>query len=422
MMRGLDVETTALDPADGRLSLVQVADPDTFTVRGYDVIQEDTLSIPSEAVSHNAVFEERWLRAAGHDAQFEDTMIASQVFYTGTNAARSKQFSHSLQAAVKRELHRELSKEEQDSDWSTLALTREQLKYAARDAHVPPELAGRKAAGQAGAGGARRGIRARAQGLPRRRRHAEERFRRNEAKLDPLVEEVTEQAERLKAELEEEWGINPGSSKQLREYFELDKIEGWPKTPAGAPKTDQDAMRTLADTDPSVAKWVEWKEVEKIRSTYGKSLRDKLMPEGRVHARFKPFGTATGRFSSSTPNLQNIPKRGELGPRIRGLFWSGAEDRVLIKADYASIELWVAAILWDDPHMQHALQQGVNMHVATAAALFNVKPGEVTKEQNSRTHHERFPGLDRALKALLRDMPNTPCWSVVGQVRGFKVF
>jgi DNA polymerase family A len=94
---------------------------------------------------------------------------------------------------------------------------------------------------------------------------------------------------------------------------------------------------------------------------------------------------------------------------------------VLIKADYASIELWVAAILWDDPHMQHALQQGVNMHVATAAALFNVKPGEVTKEQNSRTHHERFPGLDRALKALLR-YPNTPCWSVVGQVCGFKVF
>jgi DNA polymerase I len=161
-------------------------------------------------------------------------------------------------------------------------------------------------------------------------------------------------------------------------------------------------MKQLVDEEPSVKKWVEWKEVEKNRSTYGKSLRDKLTPEGRVHARFKPFGTATGRFSSSTPNLQNIPKRGELGPRIRGLFWAGAEDRVLIKADYASIELWVAAILWDDPHMQHALQQGVNMHVATAAALFNVKPGEVTKEQNSRTHHERFPGLDRALKALLR--------------------
>ena len=71
-----------------------------------------------------------------------------------------------------------------------------------------------------------------------------------------------------------------------------------------------------------MAKWVEWKEIEKIRSTYGKSIRDKLV-DGRVHAGFKPFGTAKGRFSSSNPNLQNIPKRGELGPRIRGLFWAG---------------------------------------------------------------------------------------------------
>ena len=82
-------------------------------------------------------------------------------------------------------------------------------------------------------------------------------FAVNVAKLDPLVEEVTEQAETLRAELEEEWGINPGSSKQLREYFELDGREEWPKTPAGAPKTDQDAMKALVEEDPSVAKWVE---------------------------------------------------------------------------------------------------------------------------------------------------------------------
>jgi hypothetical protein len=225
----------------------------------------------------------------------------------------------------------------------------------------------------------------------------------------------------LKADLEEEWRINPGSSKQLREYFELDKRAEWPTTAGGAPKTDQDALKALVDEEPSVAKWVEWKEIEKIRSTYGKSIRDKLV-DGRVHAGFKPFGTAKGRFSSSNPNLQNIPKRGELGPRIRGLFWAGAEDRVLIKADYASIELWLAAVRWEDPYMQDTLQQGVNMHVATAAALFNVKAGEVAKEQNSRTHHERFPGLERALKAPLRDMANSPCWSVVGQGCGFQVF
>jgi DNA polymerase I-like protein with 3'-5' exonuclease and polymerase domains len=74
-----------------------------------------------------------------------------------------------------------------------------------------------------------------------------------------------------------------------------------------------------------------------------------------------------------------------------------------VKADYASIELWVAAVRWEDPYMQKALQQGVNMHVATAAAaLFNVKPGEALRSKNSQTHHERFPGLDQALEAPLR--------------------
>jgi DNA polymerase-1 len=111
--------------------------------------------------------------------------------------------------------------------------------------------------------------------------------------------------------------VNPGSSKQLREYFELDGREDWPKTPAGAPKTDQDAMKALLEEDASVAKWVEWKRVEKLRSTYSKSLQKHIV-DGRIHARFNPFGAGTGRFSSSTPNLQNIPKRGELGARLRG--------------------------------------------------------------------------------------------------------
>jgi DNA polymerase I len=372
-MKGIDIETTALDPADGKISLVQVADPLHKRVDVYDVLEGNFPQLPREGIAHNAVFEWRWLEAAGFDVQYEDTMIASQVFYTGTNAAKGK-LSHSLSAVVKRELKRELAKDEQTSDWGALALTREQIEYAAEDARVLVELSEtlmRKI---------RRAKLEKVYELKRRVSHAVAAMERRGVavhvdKLDELIEESTTRAEELKSELAETWGINPGSSKQLREHFRLDERKDWPKTPAGAPKTDQEAMKRLLDEEPSVAKWVEWKEIEKIRSTYGKSIRDKLTPEGRVHARFKPFGTATGRFSSSTPNLQNIPKRGELGARLRGLFWSGAEDRVLIKADYASIELWVAAILWDDPHMQHALEQGVNMHVATAAALFNVKPG-----------------------------------------------
>jgi DNA polymerase I-like protein with 3'-5' exonuclease and polymerase domains len=76
---------------------------------------------------------------------------------------------------------------------------------------------------------------------------------------------------------------------------------------------------------------------------------------------------------------------------MRGLFWSGSDDRVLIKADYASIELWVAAIMWDDPYMQKALQQGVNMHVATAAALFNIKPGRSLRSKIRRRITSALP-------------------------------
>src|SRR5215208_1279681 len=222
VLPGVDIETTALDPEEGEISLLQVADPERRVVDVYDAFGWDELPVPGRGIAHNAMFEERWLRAAGYNVRYDDTMIASLVFYTGTNAARSKQFSHSLQAAVKRELHRELSKEEQDSDWSALALTREQLKYAARDAHVLPELAERLLGKleQAGLGEVYELERRVSPAVDAMQKNA---FAVNEAKLDPLVEEVTEQAERLKAELEEEWGINPGSSKQLREYFELDK-------------------------------------------------------------------------------------------------------------------------------------------------------------------------------------------------------
>ena len=426
-MIGIDVETTALDPADGQLRLVQISDGVETDV--HDAFLDPAGEIRAAVeehdalVAHNAVFEREWLRAALEvdRPDLHDTMIMSRVYYTGTRAALNSNFSHSLAAVVKRELKRELATDEQTSEWDATALTRGQIEYAAEDARVLPELTEtlmRKIK--------RAGL-LKVYELERRVSHAVAVMERHGVavhvdELDALIADATQSAEDLKAELTEEWGINPGSSKQLREHFHLDMRKDWPTTAGGAPSTNQEAMKRLLDEEPSVAKWVEWKEIEKIRSTYGKSLLQKITPDGRVHARFNPFGTATGRFSSSNPNLQNIPKRGELGPRIRGLFWAGAEDRVLVKADYASIELWVAAILWDDPHMQYALQQGVNMHVATAVALFNVKPGEVAKEQNSRTHHERFPGLERALKAPLRDMANSPCWSVVGQVRGFKVF
>lgn len=145
-MIGIDVETTVLDPADGQLQLVQISDGAQTDV--HDAFLDPTSEIRAaveeheELVAHNAVFEREWLRAA-LDLDWpdlHDTMIMSQVYYTGTRAALSGSFSHSLSAVVKRELKRELAKDEQTSDWGALALTREQIEYAAEDARVLVEL------------------------------------------------------------------------------------------------------------------------------------------------------------------------------------------------------------------------------------------------------------------------------------------
>jgi DNA polymerase I len=403
-MIGIDVETTALWPAEGDLRLLQLSDG--RKVKVYDAFRQDkdlirrAVEKNDELVAHNAPFERRWINAALDldRPDLQDTMVMSQVYYTGTRASLGGNFSHSLQAVAKRELKRELSKDEQTSDWAAVALSREQLVYAARDAHVMPRLAETLMRKIEKAGLTK------VYELERRLSHAVDAMERrgvavHREQLEVITAEATEQAERLKAELTERWWINPGSSKQLIEKFKLNERKDWPKTKSGKGfATNKDAMERLIGEIPEMPTWFEWKAVDKIRSTYGKSFLDRITSEGRIHGRFNSFGAATGRLSSSQPNLQNIPKRGERGARARSVFWSGADDRVLIKADYASIELWVAAVLWDDPHMQHALQQGLNMHVATAAALFNVKLGDVTKEQNSRTHHERFPGLDRASK------------------------
>src|SRR5215217_6275118 len=230
-MHDIDVETTALRPAEGDLRLVQLSDGKRAKV--YDAFRQDAEAIrraieehdAGSLVAHNAVFERTWLKAAlDVDRQdLHDTMIMSQVYYTGTRAAISKSFSHSLAAVVKRELKRELAKDEQVSDWGAAALTREQIKYAAFDAAVLPQLAAtlmRKIE--------RAGL-TRVYELERRVSHAVDAMERRGVaihvdQLDEMTEEATERAERLKAE----WKMNPGSSKQLIEHFGLEGRKGWP--------------------------------------------------------------------------------------------------------------------------------------------------------------------------------------------------
>ena len=267
-MHSLDIETASpngggeLDPEKGRLRLVQLSDGKRAQV--YDAYRQPLDEIRTaivarpELIAHNATFEHRWLAAKlGLDLpSMHDTMIMSHVLYTGTNAARSRNLSHKLEAVALREIKAELDKSEQESDWNAEDLTRTQVMYAGRDAAVLPDLA-RTLLRKIEKAGLRDVYE-----LELRVSHAVDAMERNgfavnEAQLDPLVEEVTEEATRLKAELTEEWGINPGSSKQLAEYFGLEGREGWPLTDGGAPSTNQDAMKALVADEPAVAKWIE---------------------------------------------------------------------------------------------------------------------------------------------------------------------
>ena len=149
-MKGIDVETTALDPADGELRLVQISDGNEYATvydTHYNSPSEIEAAIQAEdlLVAYNAVFEPKWLKAALNldRADLHDTMTMSQVYYAGTRAGLRSDFSHSLAAVVKRELKVELAKDEQTSDWGATALTRAQLEYAARDAAVLLKLADR---------------------------------------------------------------------------------------------------------------------------------------------------------------------------------------------------------------------------------------------------------------------------------------
>jgi DNA polymerase-1 len=241
-VHGIDVETAgnngggALTPEEGRLRLVQISDGRQTDI--YDAFLDDAgvirkaVEAREELVAHNAVFERLWLKhALGIDRpDLHDTMIMSQVLTVGTRAMLNKSSGHSLEAVAKRELKEELNKELQTSDWGAVALTREQLEYAAKDAKVMPKLA-EKLMRKIDRAGLRKVYE-----LERRVSHAVAAMERRGVaihtdRLEEMIEESTERAERLKAELTAEWGINPGSGKQLIEHFELEGRKGWPGSP-----------------------------------------------------------------------------------------------------------------------------------------------------------------------------------------------
>jgi DNA polymerase-1 len=203
--------------------------------------------------------------------------------------------------------------------------------------------------------------------------------------------------------------FNLGSPKQLAEIlFQEAGLPGLRKTKTGY-STDSDVLQELALIHPLPPLILEFRELSKLKSTYADTLPQLIDPaDGRIHTRLNQAVAATGRLSSSEPNLQNIPVRTAEGREIRAAFVAAPGMR-LLTADYSQIELRVMAHFSKDPELTRAFQEGEDVHVATAARIFGVPPERVTSEQRRQAKTVNFAvlygqrefGLSRQLRIPL---------------------
>ena len=222
---------------------------------------------------------------------------------------------------------------------------------------------------------------------------------------DALFLQSNEIANRL-SELEEQAYVLAGqpfdlaSTKQLQEIL-FDKL-GLPviqKTPKGAPSTNEEVLEELAFSHELPKVLVEHRGLSKLKSTYTDKLPQMVNPQtGRVHTSYHQAVTATGRLSSSDPNLQNIPIRNEEGRRIRQAFIA-REGFTVVAADYSQIELRIMAHLSQDQGLINAFTQGKDIHRSTAAEIFGVALDEVTSEQRRNAKAINF-GLIYGMSAF----------------------
>ena len=195
----------------------------------------------------------------------------------------------------------------------------------------------------------------------------------------------------LEKEIYEEAGetFNINSPKQLGVIlFEKMQIPGGKKTKTGY-STAADVLEKLAPDHPIVSKILEYRQYAKLKSTYADGLAAYIGPDGRIHGKFNQTITATGRISSTEPNLQNIPVRTELGRMIRKVFVP-EEGYVFVDADYSQIELRVLAHCSGDAHLIEAYREARDIHRITASQVFHVPFADVTDQQRRNAKAVNF--------------------------------
>ena len=214
----------------------------------------------------------------------------------------------------------------------------------------------------------------------------------DEEELNQFGKELTSKLETITKIIYEMAGeeFNINSTKQLGEIlFEKMKLPVIKKTKSGY-STDVDVLEKLKKEDPIIEQILEYRQLMKLNSTYVEGLKPYINPKTkRIHSFFHQTITATGRISSTEPNLQNIPTRFELGKRVRKVF-KPEDGKVYIDADYSQIELRVLASISGDKHMIEAFNEGQDIHKQAASKVFKTPIEEVTKEQRSNAKAVNF--------------------------------
>ena len=204
-------------------------------------------------------------------------------------------------------------------------------------------------------------------------------------RLDQTIKEL---AERIYVYAGRVFNIN--SPKQLGDVlFEEMKLPCGKKTKTGY-STNADVLQKLRVYHPIIEDILDYRQVVKLKGTYVDGFVKLLDEKNKIHTTFKQTGTATGRLSSAEPNLQNIPIRTELGRDLRHYFIPKNDDYVLIDADYSQIELRLLAAISGDEAMISAFNSGVDIHTATASAVFGVSEDSVTSEMRKRAKAVNF--------------------------------
>jgi DNA polymerase I len=417
-----DCETTGLQPVYGGLRLLQLAALDRMPVviDCWDLEDhhwqdlEEFFSIKRYWLAHNAVFDLGWLQE--HELYPEGdvlcTMLASRILTNGL-----PNLKHGLQHVVKRYLKLEISKEEQRSDWSG-DLTHNQLDYAAYDVELLTQLDGpinqRMAEGNLHKAWFLecKALPTMAQlwrtGMPFQRDELEQLHedlaadneRLGEAFIDTLDEALPEDKKlprdpdgtfnlRSKPEgsvregTKKQAGFNLNSPKQLLDVFTT-LIGVVPVDNTGKPSASRAALREYVGDHRVVAEYLAWKRVEKRRQMV-EALLKHLGSTGFIKASYMQLGADTGRMSCFGPNLQQIPR----DSRFRACVKAPAGWKLVV-ADYAQMELRLAAAEAEDPLMIRAFQDGLDLHTVTAMQIYGVAEDEVTKEMRQISKSANF--------------------------------